>query len=76
MIKNILFNIEFGSSGNMLLGSMLDLGMNFDSLMQELTKLGLENWTISPKKIIRNSISGTLVNVKCMGNVKNIQYSI
>lgn len=66
MIKNILFNIEFGSSGNMLLGSMLDLGMNFDSLMQELTKLGLENWTISPKKIIRNSISGTLVNVKCM----------
>ncbi len=65
MKKNIIFDIQFGASGDMLLGSLLDLGLDKDKLLTELAKLNLKNWSIAPEKTVKNHIRGTAANVKC-----------
>ncbi len=65
MGKSIIFDIQFGASGDMLLGSLIDLDLNTEILIEELSKLNIKNWSISPEKIVKYSIQGTLANVVC-----------
>lgn len=48
-----------GVSGDMLLGSLLDLGLDIDSLKQELNKLPVNSYTLTCKQISKNGIWGT-----------------
>jgi uncharacterized protein (TIGR00299 family) protein len=66
MAKIILFDVQFGSSGDMLLGSLLDAGMDYKLLSEELRKLNLDGWSISPAKTVRYSMSGTFASVSCV----------
>ncbi|AGT43322.1 nickel pincer cofactor biosynthesis protein LarC [Treponema pedis] len=53
-----------GISGNMFLGSMLELGIDFEWLKSELKKLNLpDEYEITAEKTERCGISGTYVNV-------------
>ncbi len=65
MNKDLFFDIQLGASGDMLVGALLDMGIDPNELTNMLLKLKLSNWTISPKKIIKHSISGTSANISC-----------
>ncbi len=54
-----------GISGDMNLGALLDLGLPFDYLLAELKKLGVEGYSITQEKSMKNGIEGTKCIVKC-----------
>ena len=46
-VKTLYLDIFSGISGDMFLGAMIDLGVDFDALDTELKKLKLEGYTLS-----------------------------
>jgi len=59
------FDIFSGISGNMILGALVDAGLSIDELKKELSKLKLDDeYEIISKKVLKNGISGTYVNVQ------------
>lgn len=63
MSRAIYFDIQFGSSGDMLVGSLLDLGLDHGKLISELEKLGLEGWSMEPQRLVKYSISGISAHI-------------
>lgn len=53
-----------GISGDMFLGALVDLGLGVEELKQELTKLGVQGYELSARRVMRKGISGTKVDVK------------
>ncbi|MCL5781595.1 MAG: nickel pincer cofactor biosynthesis protein LarC [Firmicutes bacterium] len=53
-----------GISGDMFLGALIDLGVEVDQLRQELSKLGIQGYELSVRRVMRKGISGTKVDVK------------
>ena len=61
------FDMFSGISGNMVLGALIDLGLDLDELNKELDKLGLsDEFNIKLKKVIKEGISGTHVEVELL----------
>ena len=58
------FDCFSGISGNMLLGALIDAGLEVEWLRQELAKLKLANYKIEASKVLKRYIAGTLVDVK------------
>jgi pyridinium-3,5-bisthiocarboxylic acid mononucleotide nickel chelatase len=83
MNKNLFFDIQLGASGDMLIGSLLDLGSDYKRMMYMLNELKLSDWTVLPEKIVKHSITGTSANVRCkdhthhrnISDIKNIIHS-
>ncbi|MBN1157108.1 nickel pincer cofactor biosynthesis protein LarC [Candidatus Woesearchaeota archaeon] len=48
-MKALYFNCHSGISGNMVVGALLDLGIRKDFLLNELSKLSLENYSVKIK---------------------------
>lgn len=65
MSRVLAFDLQFGASGDMLLGALFDLGLDQTALLAELSKLTLEGWSISPEKTRKYHLSGTTANVRC-----------
>ena len=57
------FDCIAGASGDMILGSLLDCGLDFDYLKAELEKLDLKDYTIKKYKDQKKGISGTKFQV-------------
>jgi len=53
-----------GISGNMVLGALLDAGLELDALKKALSALKISGYEIEARKIQKRDISGTLVTVK------------
>ncbi len=64
-MKSLYFDIQLGASGDMLLGALIDLGLDTELLVEKLKKLQLPGWEINPKKVIRNSLAGISAGVAC-----------
>jgi uncharacterized protein (TIGR00299 family) protein len=64
MRKICYFDCFAGASGDMILGALIDLGLDVEYLKQELKKLNLSGYTIETSKVMRSSLSGTLFTVK------------
>ena len=47
MSKNLYFESIGGASGDMILGSLIGLGVNIDELINEIQKLDIDNFKIS-----------------------------
>lgn len=62
-MKMAYFDCFSGVSGDMVLGSLVDLGLGSSLLTQELEKLSLPAYRISCKKVLRGGITGTKVDV-------------
>ena len=62
-MKILYFDCFSGISGDMIIGSLLDLGMDFKFLEKELKELKLQNYKITAKKIVKNGISATKFDV-------------
>jgi uncharacterized protein (TIGR00299 family) protein len=58
------FEMFSGISGNMVLGALIDAGLDPEDLKRELAKLGLTNeYEIEVQKVSRSNIGGTYVDV-------------
>ncbi len=57
-----------GISGNMVLGALLDAGLEVSRLEAELARLGLGGYQLIVEPVWRQGLKGTLVDVKVMEN--------
>ncbi len=72
-MNSVIFDIQFGVSGDMLIASLLDCGLSLESLKRELLKLGINNWELLSKKINKYHMSGSSINISTGdGEARNI----
>ena len=57
------FDCFSGISGDMLVGSLIDAGLDFEELENEIKKLGLESVEIKADKIVKQNIASTRFSV-------------
>jgi pyridinium-3,5-bisthiocarboxylic acid mononucleotide nickel chelatase len=57
------FDCFSGLSGDMVLGALVDAGVDLGAMEAGLRRLGLEGWRISAEKVRRGTISATQVRV-------------
>jgi pyridinium-3,5-bisthiocarboxylic acid mononucleotide nickel chelatase len=62
-MRVLYFDCFSGISGDMTLGALLDLGLDHNAFLHELDKLNVTGYSVDIKKIVKNGISGTDVNV-------------
>lgn len=62
-MKTLYLDIFSGISGDMFLGALLDLGMDFHRLEHDLEKLGLDDYHLHVSKQQRAHIAGTKFDV-------------
>ena len=59
----IYFDCFSGISGDMILGSLVDLGVDIKLIRKELKKINLKGYKLTSHQVKRNGIMGTKVNV-------------
>lgn len=66
MMKIAYFDCFSGASGDMILGALMDAGLDLEHLQQELAKLELSHYDVGKKAVVKNGISGSqaLVHVQ------------
>ncbi len=64
MTRVAYFDCFSGASGDMLLGAMVDAGLEIELLRQELAGLGLGGYEIQAEKLTRSGLAGTQVRVE------------
>jgi len=62
-MRVLYFDCFSGISGDMTLGSLLDLGLDHNLFLNELHKLNVSGYSLDIRKVVKNGISGTDVNV-------------
>lgn len=68
-MKILYYDCFSGISGDMNLGALIDLGVPFNYICEELNKLGLNNeFKISAEKSVKKGITGTKVKVIDLNN--------
>jgi len=61
--RAIYFDCFSGISGDMILGSLVDLGVDVKLIRKELKKINLKGYKLTSHQVKRNGIMGTKVNV-------------
>jgi pyridinium-3,5-bisthiocarboxylic acid mononucleotide nickel chelatase len=67
MAKTLYLDCFAGASGDMLVGAMLDCGLDFELLRSELLKLGVEGYELSLRRARRSGISSAKFDVHLTG---------
>ena len=62
-MKILYFDCFSGISGDMILGALIDLGLEVDFLKKELEKLDLNGYDIKAKNIVKKGIAATKFEV-------------
>jgi len=62
-MKTSYFDCFAGISGDMIIGSLIDAGLDFLFIEQTAAKLGISGYDLSTGKVLKNSISGTSFKV-------------
>jgi uncharacterized protein (TIGR00299 family) protein len=57
-MKTLFIDLFSGISGDMFLGAMLDLGVDFESLQRELSRLGVDGYHLHVERKTRTGIAG------------------
>ncbi len=63
-MKLAYFDCFSGISGDMVLGALVDAGLDIHQLESELRKLRFESWSISAERVKRKAIAATKVHVE------------
>src|SRR5690242_8631842 len=67
-MKTLYFDCFSGISGDMTIGALLDLGLDFDYLKAELRKLPVEGYTLKASRVLRSNLSATKFDVIMEGH--------
>lgn len=62
-MKTIYFDCFSGASGDMLLGALLDVGLDVEFLREELGKLPIDGYRIETRRVERSALSALKVDV-------------
>jgi hypothetical protein len=62
-MKTLYFDCIAGASGDMILGALIDAGLDADWLRGELAKLPIEGWRLETQRTDKNGFTATKVNV-------------
>jgi uncharacterized protein (TIGR00299 family) protein len=60
----IYFDLIGGASGNMLLGALVDAGVEINTLRDALAGLALDEWSFETQRVTRRGIAATWVEVR------------
>jgi len=63
MMKIAYFDCSSGISGDMILGALVDAGLEFEVLKSELKKLPIADYELNCERVLKNGISATKVSV-------------
>jgi uncharacterized protein (TIGR00299 family) protein len=63
MSRGLYLDLFSGASGDMLLASLLDLGLPLEKLTAALDSLEVPGWSLSAEKVVSRGISGTRLSV-------------
>ena len=63
-MNTLYLDLSSGISGDMILGALLDAGLDIRELERELSKLGLKGYQLRRRKVRRQGLSGTKVNIQ------------
>jgi uncharacterized protein (TIGR00299 family) protein len=63
-MTTLYFDCFSGISGDMILGSVLDLGLSLQDLSAELAKLSVKNFAVTAKKVVKAGVSATKFDVQ------------
>jgi pyridinium-3,5-bisthiocarboxylic acid mononucleotide nickel chelatase len=63
-MRTIYFDCFAGASGDMILGALVDAGVNPEQLQQQIGLLGVQGYTIDFEKVDRSGISATYARVR------------
>ena len=63
-MKTLYFDCFAGASGDMILGALVDAGVDPRALIDQLRLLGVEGWKIDFEKVDRSGISSTYARVE------------
>jgi len=63
MMKIAYFDCFSGISGDMILGALVDAGLDIDYLKKEFEKLNISGYDITTRKVEKNHICGTKVDI-------------
>jgi uncharacterized protein (TIGR00299 family) protein len=58
------FDCFAGASGDMIVGALIDLGVDLDQLKREIGSLGLQGYEIAASRVVRSGIAATKFEVK------------
>lgn len=61
--KTAYFDCFAGISGDMCLGALVDAGVRLSDIEKELKRLPIKNYSLKSRKVLRNGISATKVDV-------------
>jgi uncharacterized protein (TIGR00299 family) protein len=64
LMRAVYFDCFAGVSGDMIIGAQLDLGVDLESMKQQLSSLGLNGYQISSRRVERSGIAATKFNVE------------
>ena len=70
-MKTLYFDCFSGISGDMILGALVDAGLDFEVLKAELAKLNLAGYELSAGKVVKKGITGTKVEVSVAAEQKH-----
>ncbi len=62
-MKTLYFDCFSGIAGDMTIGAMLDLGLDFDYLKAELKKLPVEGYELKQSRVVRSNLSAMKFDV-------------
>jgi len=62
-MKVAYFDCIGGASGDMILGAFLDSGLSLEVLRGKFTKLPIQGWKLQAKKVVKNGIAATSVDI-------------
>src|SRR6266704_50454 len=67
-MKTLYFDCFSGISGDMTIGALLDLGLDFDYLKTEVRKLPVEGYELRASRVVRANVSGMKFDVLVEGD--------
>jgi len=64
-MRTAFFDCPFGAAGDMLLGAMVDAGLDLETWQEELEKINLppDSFSVRPEKLLRCGINSTKLHV-------------
>ncbi|HWP42580.1 MAG TPA: nickel pincer cofactor biosynthesis protein LarC [Blastocatellia bacterium] len=65
MTRALYFDCFAGVSGDMIIGALIDLGVDFEALRNELARLKLTGYEIETSRVTRSAISSIKFDVAC-----------